>query len=149
MAIVLPKLKYETSIVTFIQFITMSLLYFLINIGSIITNCSGHSYNCVSNSISSITFSIITILAFSMVWLLGYFVQNRRNRRLAVLLIVIESGIFIVELLDAHNFPNILSLFTSLLDALLALWVITLAVRLYLAKGGRIVSRNRNKKRPD
>jgi hypothetical protein len=145
----LPKLKYETSIVTFIQFITMSLLYFLINLGSIITNCRGHSYNCVSNSISSITFSIVAIFAFGLVWLLGYFVQNRRNRRLALLLIVIESGIFIVELLDAHNFPNILSLLTSLLDALLALWVITLAVRLYLAKGGRIVSRSRNRKRPN
>jgi hypothetical protein len=143
----LPKLKYETSIITFIQFIAMSFLYFLVNLGSIITSCRGRSYDCVSNSISSITLSIVVIIAFSCVWLLGYYVQNRRSRRLAILLILIEAGIFMVELLDARNFPNILSLVTSLLDASLALLVIILAVRLSLANGGRIVSRSRNKKR--
>jgi hypothetical protein len=143
----LPKLKYETSIVTFIQFIAMSFLYLLVNLGSIITSCRGRSYDCVSNSISSITLSIVVIIAFSCVWLLGYYVQNRRSRRLALLLMFIEVGIFMVELLDARHFPNILSLFTSLLDASLALLVIILALRLYTANGGRIVSRNRNKKR--
>lgn len=139
----LPKLKYETSIVTFIQFITMSVLYFLINLGSIISTCRDQSYNCVSNSISSITLSIAVVIAFGCLWILGYLVQNRRNKRLAGLLIIIETGILIVELLDAHNFPNIFSLITSLIDALLAGWVIVLAMRLYRAKGGRIVSRRR------
>jgi len=142
----LPKLKYETSIVTFIQFITMSFLYLLVNLGSIITTCHGGSSNCVSNSISSITLSIIIIIAFGCLWLLGYRVQNRRNRRLAVLLIAIEAGIFVIELLDAHNFSNILSLITSLLDMFLAIWVIVLAFRLFRAKGGRIVTRSGNGK---
>lgn len=142
----LPKLKYETSIVTFIQFISMSFLYFLINMGSIISSCHGHSYDCLSNSIGSVSLSIVAIFAFGFLWLLGYLVQNRRSRRLAILLIIIELGILIVELLDAHNFPNILSLFTSLLDASLAFWVIVLAVRLYRANGGRIVTRSRNRK---
>ncbi|HEY5267808.1 MAG TPA: hypothetical protein VII94_01585 [Candidatus Saccharimonadales bacterium] len=124
----------------------MSFLYLLINLGSIITSCRGGSSNCVSNSISSITLSIIIIIAFGCLWLVGYHVQNRRNRRLAVLLIAIEVGIFAIELLDAHNFTNILSLFTSLLDMLLALWVIVLAIRLFRAKGGRIVSHNRKQK---
>src|ERR1019366_4577800 len=124
----IPKLKYETSIVTFIQFITMSFLYLLINLGSIITSCRGQSYNCVSNSISSITLSIVVVIAFACLWLLGYYVQNRRSQRLALLLIIIEAGILIVELFDAHHFPNILSLITSLIDALLAGWVIFLAI---------------------
>jgi len=145
----LPKLKYETSIVTFIQFVAMSFLYLLINLGSIITTCHGGSSNCVSNSISSITLSILVIIAFGCLWLLGYYVQNRRNRRLALLLIAVEAGIFIIELLDAHNFTNILGLFTSLLDMLLALWVIALAFRLFRAKGGRIVSRPWRGKHPD
>jgi len=143
---ILPKLKYETSIITFFQFITMSLLYFLINLGSIISVCKSQNYNCVSNSISSITLSIVIVIAFACVWLLGFYVQNRRSQRLALLLIIIEAGIFVVELFDAHNFPNILSLTTSLVDALLALWVIVLAFRLYRAKGGRIVARKRPRK---
>ena len=145
----LPKLKYETSIVTFIQFIVMSFLYFLINIGSIITSCRSQSYNCVSNSISSITLSIVIVIAFGCLWLLGYYVQNRRNQRLAILLIVIETGILIIELFDAHNFPNILSLITSLIDVVLASLVIVLAIRLVRAKGGRIVNRNRRPKSSD
>jgi hypothetical protein len=139
----LPKLKYETSIVTFIQFIVMSFLYLMINLGSIISSCRGQSYNCISNSISSITLSIVIIVAFGCLWMLGYYVQNRRSQRLALLLIIVEFGIFIVELFDAHHFPNLLSLITSLIDVVLAGWVIFLAIRLYRAKGGRIVSRNR------
>jgi hypothetical protein len=146
---VLPKLKYETSIVTFVQFITMSFLYLLINLSSIISTCSGGSFNCVSNSISSISLSIVIIIAFACLWLLGYYVQNRRNRRLALLLIAVEAGVFIIELLDAHNFTNVLSLITSVIDMLLALWVIALAFRLFRAKGGRIVGRSRRQKNVD
>ncbi len=134
---------------TFVQFIAMSFLYFLINLGSIISTCRGRSYNCVSNSISSISLSIVIIIAFACLWALGYYVQNRRNRHLALLLIAIEAGIFIIELLDAHNFTNILGLITSILDMLLALWVIALAFRLFRAKGGRIVSRPRHQKNND
>jgi lysylphosphatidylglycerol synthetase-like protein (DUF2156 family) len=139
----MPKFKYETSIVTFIQFIAMSVLYFLINLGSIISTCTGRSYDCVSNSISSITLSIVIVIAFGCVWILGYFVQKRRNRGLALLLMAVEAGIFVVELLDAHNFSNALSLITSLIDVLLALFVIILALRLYRAKGGRVVNRHK------
>lgn len=138
------KLKYETSIVTFGQFIIMSVLYFAINLGSIINVCTTRSYDCLSNTISSLTLSILIAFFFVLIWILGYLVQHRRSQRLALLLICLEFGVLIVELFDAHNYPSLLSLVTSILDAFLALWVISLAIRLYRAKGGRIVSRSKS-----
>lgn len=145
MANIFAKLKYETSVITFVQFIAMSTLYFTINLGSIVATCTNGSNECLSNTISSITLSIIVVFAFALVWILGYLVQNLRSHRLAIMLIVIELGILVIEIFDAHNSTSVISLITSTLDAVLAFWIITLAIRVYRAKGSRIVIKSKQK----
>lgn len=141
------KLKYQTGIVTFIQFIVGSTLGFANGALSSITSCTSHGNDCVSNTIVSLVLIILTVLWFGFVAILGYAAQDRRSRRLARLLMLAEIAIALVALFDALHFPNILSLGTSLLDFVLALWALLLAYRLSKANGGRVVVSGANRKR--
>jgi preprotein translocase subunit SecG len=141
------KLKYQTGIVAFIQFIAGSVLGFGNGLLSSITSCTNHGSDCVSNTLVSLVLIILTVLWFGFVAILGYAAQDRRSRRLARLLMLAEAAIALVALFDAKHFPNILSLMTSLLDCLLALWVLLLAFRLSRANGGRVVASGANRKR--
>ncbi len=147
MLTIIKKIKHETSVLTFIQFILMSTLYFAINLRSIIGTCVNGSNECLSNMISSLTLSILVVIVFSCIWIIGYFVQTFRSHKLALLLILIESGIFIVEFFDSYHHSSLLSLLTSIIDVLLAFWIITLAIRVYRAKGARIVVISKVKKK--
>ncbi len=136
------RLKYQTGIVTLIQFLVGTTLGFANQILSIISGCTGKtSVNCVSNSISSLSLIIVTAIWFAFIAAIGYAAQDRRSRGLARILILAELGIAGVAGLDLRHSPNILSMITSALDLALALWALVLAFRLARANGGRIVTK--------
>jgi hypothetical protein len=141
------KIRYQTGIVTLIQFIVGATLGFANDVVSSVVGCTGHGTDCVSNTLVSLVLIILTAIWFAFVAALGYAAQDRRNRRLARFLILAECAIAIVALFDAVHFPNILSLITSLADLGLALWALLLAYRLSRANGGRITSSSRTRVR--
>ena len=143
------RFKYETGILTFVQFVSLSLLGIANGLNSIITTCvhQSTSGDCVSNMLVSIIFFIITTLWFAFIWMLGYMAQERRSPILAQVLILMEIFIALIALFNAKHHSDLLSLFTSLVDLTLAVWIILLAWRLMSAKGGRVVSRQRPRKR--
>jgi membrane-associated HD superfamily phosphohydrolase len=141
------RLTYQTAVATLIQFISMSFLTFANETNSVVTACR-HNNNCTSNLLSSLVFFIIVAAWFGLVWMIGYSAQEQRSKRLAQLLIIAELAIAVIGLFNAKHHPDILSLFTSLLDIALALWVINLAWRLMRSRGGRVVSRQRSRRRP-
>jgi hypothetical protein len=142
-------LKYQTAIATLIQFVSLTLLNVANGAVSVVSQCHSGSTNCVSNLLSSLVFFLLISIWFGCVWILGFTAQDRRSKRLAQLLILIETMIAIVALFNAKHHTDPLSLITSLIDFGLSIWVITLAHRLIKADGGRVVSRQRNRKHHD
>jgi hypothetical protein len=141
------KLTYQTAVATLIQFIILSFLGMANGANSVITTCRHDGGDCVSNLLVSIIFFILTAIWFGAVWLLGYLAQERRNRRLAQLLICAELLIALIAFFNAKHHTDILSLLTSLADLALALWIITLAFRLMRSGGGRVVTKQRARRR--
>ena len=141
------KLKYETGVATFIQFIVMSILNFVEQVISVVSACINQSNDCVSNSVSSISLVILAIIWFGFVWMVGFTAQDRRSRRLAKLLILGEIGIIGVEVFNIKHPSGLFGAVVSLVDIILAVWVITLAWRILKAKGGRVVISQRARKR--
>jgi uncharacterized membrane protein len=141
------RLRYETAIATFIQFVFLSLLGIANALNSTVTTCHADGRDCISNLIVSIIFFILTAVWFACVWILGYAAQEKRSKRLAQLLIAIEAFIALIALFNARHHTDFLSLFTSLVDIGLAAWVIVLAFRLMRSSGGRIVAKQRPRRR--
>jgi Ca2+/Na+ antiporter len=142
------KIKYETGTATLVQFIALSLLGILNALNSIISTCHSAADECVTNAMLSTIFFMITVFFFAVIWVLGYTVQDRRSKRLAQLLIMVELLIMIVALFNARHHTDILSLFTSVLDFGLAVWVIVSAAILIKYGGKRVVThRQRPRKR--
>lgn len=141
------KLTYQTSVATLIQFITLSLLSLANSLNSIVTTCVKDSSHCVENMIPSIILFILTAIWFGFIWILGYMAQDRRSRRLAQVLIAAELLIAMVAFFSIKHHSDILSMVTSLIDFVLAIWIITLAFRLMRAGGGRVVTRQRPRSR--
>lgn len=142
------KLTYQTGVATFIQFIVLSLLSLANSVDSIVTTCVKDSSHCVENMIPSIWLFILITIWFGFVWFLGYTAQERRSRRRALLLIGAEGLIALMALFNSKHRADILSLGTSLIDFVLAIWIIFLAFRLMQAGGGRVVVRQRIRRRP-
>lgn len=134
--------KYQTGVSTLAQFIVMVILNFVGGITGTAQQCSASSSDCVGNIILSLLFFLLISFWFGFVWILGYSVQDRRNKRLAQLLVATEAMILLVSLFDAKHHPNILGLLTSLTDAGFAIWTIVLAWRLVRANGGRVTTRH-------
>ncbi len=141
------KLKYQTAIATFIQFITLAFLNIGTGAVSVITTCRANNGNCVSNLLVSLIFFILITLWFAFVWILGYAAQEQRSKRLAQALIVAETFIAIFALFDIKHHSDPLSLATSIIDLCLSAWVISLSYRLMKAGGGRIVAKQRPRQR--
>lgn len=143
------KLRYETGTAALLQFIAMVLLNFIGAIVGSITSCKDatSTYDCVGSIGVEFVYVILIAFWFGFVWLLAYTAQERRDHRLAMMLIAAESMILVVSLFNAEHYPNILGLITSLVDAAFAVWVIWLAIRLTKAKGGRITARQRTSTR--
>ena len=134
--------RYPIGIIAFVQFIALSLLGFLNGVNSVVVTCR-ETNDCVSNLVVSFIFFLMTVVWFGVVWLLAYRVQETRSRRLAVLLIFIELMIIGVANINARGHTDALSLITSVTDIVLASWIILLAIRIGLAKGGRVVTNPR------
>jgi glucan phosphoethanolaminetransferase (alkaline phosphatase superfamily) len=141
------RFKYETGIITFVQFVALSLLGIGNLLNSVVSTCHDSSTDCISNLLVSLIFFLLTTAWFAVVWVLGWAAQERRSRKLALLLIGAEAFIALIAFFNAKHHTDYLSLFTSLVDFFLALWVITLAWRLMRAKGGRVVTKQRARQR--
>lgn len=141
------KIKYQTGIVTLFQFISMSVLGFANGVNSTVSTCHSGNGDCVSNMLVTLIFTIFLVLWFGFVWILGLTAQDRRSKRLSQMLIGAELAIALVATFNAKHHTDWLSLFTSLLDLSLAIWVIFLAWRLMRSGGGRIVTGQRRRQR--
>jgi preprotein translocase subunit SecG len=140
-------LRYETGIAGLIQFISLTLLGIPNALVSIIPTCSNDHTDCVSNLIVSLIFLLLTAAWFGFVWLIAYAAQERRSKRFAWLLIACEGATAVIALFNSRHDSNYLTKATSIIDLILALWIIILAFRLARAKGGRIVKSSRSRKR--
>jgi hypothetical protein len=141
------KLTYETGTATLIQFIVLSFFNIVNGTNSVVTTCHRDSDGCISNLLVSIIFYILVVSWFGCVWILGYLAQERRSKRLAQLLICAELLIALVALFNTKHHADFISFTTSVIDMVLAIWIITLAFRLMRAGGGRVVGRGRQRPR--
>jgi hypothetical protein len=145
------KLTYETATATLIQFMVLGLLNIANSIYSIVTTCHHPGGDCVGNMFSSLIFYIFITGWFGVLCVLGYLAQDRRSRRLALLLIMAEAAVTLVALfnikLNLKYHSGMLSLVTSFVDMVLAVWIINLAFRLMQAGAGRVGARQRARRR--
>lgn len=139
--------KYEIGIIAFVQFILLSFLSLANSVNSIVTTCVHENGNCIENMIPSIILFILIAVWFGFIWVFAYTVQERRSRRLAVLLMGAELAIAMVALFSIKHHNDWLSLVTSIIDLVLALWVILLAFRIAKAGVSRSGSRQRQRRR--
>lgn len=139
------KLTYQTSVATLIQFITLSFLGIANGVNSIIATCRNDTPNCTSNMVVSLVFFVITAGWFGIIWMLGYLAQERRSKRLAQLLIAVEAFVGLIAFFNARHYTDALGLATSLIDLMLAIWIITLAFRLMRSNGKRITKKRHRK----
>jgi len=130
-------LRYQTGAATLTQLIVMLLMNFVNGMFSIVSACSSHS-GCISNMVTTFLFIIVLAVWLIFLSMLGYTAQDKRSHKVARLLIAAEILVALVTLFDMKHYPNILGLITSMVDFVLAVWVIVLAYRLSKAKGGRI-----------
>jgi hypothetical protein len=149
------KLKYETGVATLIQFVVLVFLNIATGLTSVVTTCHSDGNNCVSNLLVSLIIFLLISVGFGFVWILGYVAQDRRSKVLARLLMLAEAFIALVAFVFTyfnfktfeHKHSGALSLITSLIAMMLALWIIVLAYRLNRADGGRIMLKNRGRQR--
>ena len=135
------KLRYETGTATLVQFLVIMLLGFIGGIAGVISDCKDSGMaSCVQDSVVTLAYVLILAGWFGFIAMLGYAAQDQRSHRLAKVLIAVEFMVLAVSLFNAKHFPNVLGVITSLADAALAAWVIVLAFRLNMAKGGRITA---------
>lgn len=143
------KLTYETGIGAFIQFIILSLFILITQLGSSVTGCFKDGTDCITNTITSIIFFLLTAIVFGCIWLIGYAAQSRRSRRLARLLICIEGFIGLAALFSLKlnvRSRSVLGLIASFGVLVMAVWIITLAFRLMRSGGGRVVAHQRRRR---
>lgn len=101
----------------------------------------------------SLIFFLLVASWFMFVCMLGFLAQERRSKKIALMLIGAEVLIALVAIFNAKHNAGLLSLFTSLLDLALAIWVIFLASHIIRADGGRVArstisNRPRQRRRP-
>ncbi len=133
------KLKYETGIATTIQFIALTLLNFISGVSTSAMQCINGSGSCAGDVALAIFYFIVITVLFGILWLAGFAAQDRRSRRIAQVLILAEGFVFLVGLYDftKHRHSLIGSL-VSLVEIITSVWIAWLALRLVLARGGRV-----------
>jgi O-antigen/teichoic acid export membrane protein len=139
------KITYETALATRLQFILISFLGIPNALNSIITTCKDSHSDCFANTFLSLIYFILIVAWFGFLWILGFAAQDRRSKRLALLLIACEGLVLLVSLFNARHHNDILGLLTSIIDGVLAAWIILLAWRLQKAGGGRVVAKQRGR----
>lgn len=147
----LTKLTYETGPATFIQFAVLGILNIATGVQSVVLTCQKDNSDCLGNLLVSFIFYLLVLGWFGAVTALGFFAQHRRDKKLAWLLIFAELAIagvaFLNIKLNLRYHIGWLTLITSITDLILAIWIITLAYRLSKASGGRVVVKQRARKR--
>jgi cytochrome c biogenesis factor len=137
------KLRYETGTATLIQLGVVTLLGFINQVGASVSSCLNDASECVGDSFVSLVFVILLGVWLGIVSTIGYAAEEKRSRRLAIVLIGCEFLIFMVAAFNARHTTNLFERLTSLTDLFIAIWIMVLAFRLARANGGRIVSRSR------
>src|SRR5690348_6565484 len=103
------RIRYETGVATFIQFIIGTTLSFMSGGASIVSGCRGNSgADCATNAFVSLILIIMTVVAYTFVLGLGYVAQERRSSRLAYSLIAAEAFALLIFLFDAKHAPDLL-----------------------------------------
>jgi cell division protein FtsB len=147
----LTKLTYETGPATFIQFAVLGLLNIATGVQSVVLTCQKDNNDCLGNLLVSFIFYLLILGWFGAITALGFIAQHRRSQRLAWLLIFAELAIAGVASLNIKlnlKYDNgWLTLITSIIDFVLAFWIITLAWRLSKASGGRVVAKQKQRAR--
>lgn len=134
--------KHQVSNIALIQFVMMCFLGFANGGYSVVTTCQEHS-DCLSNALVSVVYWVLIAAWFGFLWILAYTAQERRSKRLTWLLIGAQAMVALVSSFNARHHPDIIGLVTSIVDFVLAIWVIVLSLRLLRAKGGRVVTKQR------
>lgn len=141
------RLTYQVGIAALIHLAVITLFNIANGAQSSVQQCTGAGTDCIGGIITNMLYFILTTLWFGAVWLLAVAAQERRGRSLVVLLLIAELMIFVVASFNFQHGSNPLGRITSLVDMLLALWVGFLAIRLWLAGGGRVTSSQRARSR--
>jgi preprotein translocase subunit SecG len=146
-------LTHETAKATIIQFTVLAFLNIVDALQSILSTCFHSGSECVSNLLSSVIYYVLIVVWFGIILALGISAQETRNKSFVRALILAELAVIVVAgyniKLDTNstNHNGILSLLTSLVDVVIAIWVIRLSYRLSRAEGGRVVKRSRQRQR--
>lgn len=117
---------------------------------SIIATCHDDRTNCVSNSLVSIVFYILIVAWFGLIATFGFAAQERRKRWILFTLIFMEISVIFVAYINAkgHMKPfDPLNLLISTIDIILAGWIIYLCIRILKGGTGRVVSKQRPRRR--
>ncbi len=135
--------KHQLANIALVQFILMCFLGLANGAYSIGSTCSQHD-DCLSNAVVSIVYWLLIAVWFGFLWILAYTAQERRSKKLIWLLIGGQAMVALISSFNARHHPDVLGLITSIVDFVLAIWVIILALRLLRAKGGRLVVKQRS-----
>lgn len=141
------KLRYQTATATFIQLAVMTLLVVIGGIMDVAKNCENSS-ECVVNSFLWIIIAFILAGWYATLFAIGYFAQEKRNYKLARLLILGELFTAFVALMLVKNPSSFYSGLAAIVALIFAVWIIILAYRLYKARGSRIPTARSTSSRP-
>lgn len=136
------KLRYETGTATLIQFAVITLVALLTQIRGVIESCLKNGSECVSDSVISILYVILLAMWLGFVSVIGYAAEDRRSKRLAQLLLVLQIMILGPILMNIRGSHNPFDRLGSLIDLAVCVWVVILAWRLMSSNGGRIVNKS-------
>jgi hypothetical protein len=148
------KLRYQTGAVTLMQFAIVTIFGLLTQMGPAVDDCIKSRGDCANEVMSSLLYVVLLGVWLIFVSVIGYAAQDRRNRRMAQLLIACEGFIGLIALFNARHFPSVVGLISSLVNLGFAILAIYLAWNIIRSRGGRIVSssplasRNRPRRRP-
>jgi len=134
------RYRFQTGLGTLIQLIVVSLLSLINTIINIVSTCHSSSSDCVSNTVPTLILFIITVFWFVGIAAMGFLVQKKRSRRLNLFLLGAEGITFLVSgYFDFPRASGLIAKTTSLIDAIISVWVIFMAVNIFLYKKRRIV----------
>ena len=142
------KLTKKVGVATFIQFGVISLLSIPASLNSIVTTCSADKSDCLSNALTSVILYVLIVGWFGAVAATGYALQEKRKTWIGVVLIFAEFFIGFFAYINARGHTDPLSLVTSIVDIILAVWIAFLAFRVIRKRGGRVVTKHRVRNRP-
>lgn len=134
------KLRYQTGAVTLMQFAVVTIFALLTQLGPSIGDCIKSRGDCTNEVMSSLAYVVLLGVWLIFVSVIGYAAQDRRNKRMAQLLIACEGLIGLIALFNARHFPSFVGLIASLTNLAFAVLAVYLAWNIIRSDGGRIVS---------